>query len=104
MCLTYIPQTELQHRKIKAQWLRTNRREAVPQMTRVGDIADALTAIQERLNKRVDNHVEGYRTVTSKSDAEPYYIGQSDRSEDAINIPLWVHSQSGSPTVKVCFY
>ena len=72
-------------------------------MTRVGDIGDALTTIQDRLNKREDNHIKGYRMATNKSDAESYYIGQSDRSEDAVNIPLWVHSQSGSPAVKVCF-
>ena len=36
---------ELQHWKIKAQWMRTNMREAVPQMTCIGDIGDALDGI-----------------------------------------------------------
>ncbi|KAG9082831.1 hypothetical protein FS749_006541 [Ceratobasidium sp. UAMH 11750] len=95
--------TELQHRKVKAQWLRTNMRDAILQMTNIGDVGDALDNIQRRLNKL------GKGTLGSNSQPndldrnpsdEPYHIGQSDRAEDAINIPLWVQAHRSEPPVK----
>ncbi|CAE6338946.1 unnamed protein product [Rhizoctonia solani] len=91
--------TELQHRKVKAQWDRTNMKEAVPQMIRIGDIGDTLRTIQDRLDR-----LEARKLLpdNSRQPSVPYYvtapdmtaycIGQSDRSEDAFNLPLWVHN------------
>ncbi|KAG9085750.1 hypothetical protein FS749_004132 [Ceratobasidium sp. UAMH 11750] len=92
--------TELQHRKIKAQWLRTNKRGAVLQMTRIGDIEDAINAIQERLDKRARNGATDDKEVLYQQDTGPYNIGQTDRTKDAVNIPLWVHSQGHNLAVK----
>jgi hypothetical protein len=84
--------------------MRTNMREAIPQMARIGDIGDALDTIKTRLdgldrqstldnNKPDDQSRAGTRT--------PYDIGQSDRSEDAINIHLWVYDNHPDQAVKV---
>ncbi|KAG8741835.1 hypothetical protein FRC12_015532, partial [Ceratobasidium sp. 428] len=95
--------TELQHRKIKSQWFRTNKREAVSQMTKIGDIGDAIDVIQERLDKHAQSGTGDKSTSEDWDNAEPYYIGQSDRAADAVNIPLWVHSQSHNPATKFFF-
>jgi hypothetical protein len=101
---------ELQHRKIKAQWFRTNMREAIPQMVRIGDVGDALDVIKERLEKL---EAQGSKSLASgeitnavKADnSSPYSIGQSDRAEDSIIIPLWVHiDHANDPAFKVCPY
>ncbi|KAG8741331.1 hypothetical protein FRC10_002993 [Ceratobasidium sp. 414] len=92
---------ELQHRKPKAQWERTNMREAIPQMVRIGDIGDALDTIAARLNKL--EHAKDPPQDTSSNDMisrNPYWIGQTDRTDDAINIPLWVDTHSQDCAVK----
>ncbi|QRV96818.1 colossin-A [Ceratobasidium sp. AG-Ba] len=95
--------TELQHRKVKAQWFRTNMRDAISQMTQIGDIGEALEAIQRRLSKLKNLtpqlSMPQTRYLSSDND-QPYGIGQSDRAEDAINIPLWVQAHSHEPFMK----
>ncbi|KAG8794782.1 hypothetical protein FRC12_021705 [Ceratobasidium sp. 428] len=95
--------TELQHRKIKAQWFRTNMRDAVNQMTRIGDIGDALDVIQERLDKLKvgDSSIPQQPSDSSQANSsQPYGIGQSSRAADAINIPLWIERHSRELPVK----
>ncbi|KAG8692955.1 hypothetical protein FRC09_010842, partial [Ceratobasidium sp. 395] len=95
--------TELQHRKIKAQWFRTNMRDAVNQMTRIGDIGDALDNIQERLNKLEIGDPSVPKQPSDSDHAHsslPYGIGQSSRAADAINVPLWVQRHSQEISVK----
>lgn len=80
-------------------------REAIPQMTRIGDIGDALDAIKHRLSK-LEAHGSN-PPVSDTNDANnssPYVIGQSERAEDSIVIPLWVHSRGPDPAVKVRQY
>ncbi|KAG8698606.1 hypothetical protein FRC12_008574 [Ceratobasidium sp. 428] len=98
--------TELQHRKIKAQWFRTNMRDAISQMTRIGDIGDALDAIQGRLD-RLRNETTAPAPVGCSSNQEgqvdirqAYGIGQSDRLADAVNMVLWVNRYSHEPCMK----
>ncbi|QRW12580.1 colossin-A [Ceratobasidium sp. AG-Ba] len=86
--------SKLQHRKIKSQWFRTNKREAVLQMTKMGDIGDAIDVIQERLDKRTQSGASDESLLADCTNAEPYHIGQTDRTADAVNIPLWVHNQN----------
>ncbi|CCO34066.1 hypothetical protein BN14_08158 [Rhizoctonia solani AG-1 IB] len=98
--------TELQHRKVKAQWARTNMKDAVPQMIRIGDIGDTLHVIKERLDGLRSNEPSdsAIQPLPSDCSATPtltaYYIGQSDRSEDAFNLPLWVHNNRQDFAVK----
>ncbi|KAG9079443.1 hypothetical protein FS749_008528 [Ceratobasidium sp. UAMH 11750] len=95
--------TELQHRKVKAQWFRTNMRDAILQMTNIGDVGDALDNIQRRLDK-LGKGALGSNSQPSNLDRntsdKPYHIGQSDRAEDAVNIPLWVQTHRSEPPVK----
>ncbi|KDN35424.1 hypothetical protein RSAG8_11601, partial [Rhizoctonia solani AG-8 WAC10335] len=98
--------TELQHRKVKRQWERTNMKDAVPQMVRIGDIGDNLHAIKVRLDQlqsngpsdRVVQPLHSDRTAIPNSAA--YCIGQSDRSEDAFNLPSWVYKNRQDFAVK----
>jgi hypothetical protein len=84
--------------------MRTNMREAIPQMTQIGDIGDALDVIKGRLDN-LERH--GMLDVKESNDqaqldfGDPYDIGQSDRAEDLVNIPLWVHNNSHDRAVKV---
>ncbi|KAG9121662.1 hypothetical protein FRC07_002303 [Ceratobasidium sp. 392] len=95
--------TELQHRKIKAQWHRTNMRDAISQMTRIGDIGDALDAIQDRLNK-LNNPSSSNTNLSSSQElvdsSQAYGIGQSSRPEDALNIVFFVQDNCQEPCVK----
>ncbi|KAG9081233.1 hypothetical protein FRC06_005704 [Ceratobasidium sp. 370] len=95
--------TELQHRKVKAQWFRTNMRDTISQMTSIGDIGDALNDIQRQLDKLEKSALGPSNQLNdfdrNKSD-QSYHIGQSDRAEDAINIPLWVQAYGREPAVK----
>ncbi|KAG8727018.1 hypothetical protein FRC11_014046, partial [Ceratobasidium sp. 423] len=81
--------TELQHQKIKVQWSRTNKDNAIPQMTRIGDIEDALDVIQQRLDKRACSSSTDNDQTSQDNNTEPYTIGQTNRTDNAINIPLW---------------
>jgi hypothetical protein len=81
-------------------------REAIPQMARIGDIGDALDAIKDRLSKLavVSSEPLASKETTNVNEVDnsiPYGIGQSDRAEDSITIPLWVHSHGHDPVVKV---
>ncbi|GAB1524474.1 hypothetical protein RhiTH_007628 [Rhizoctonia solani] len=90
---------ELQGRRFKAQYSRTNKQDAVTQMTRIDDITSvlremegALTALQKASTNQppID---EG--AMDSLLDGEPYFIGLKDRSEDMIpNVSLWVSQNS----------
>ncbi|KAG9106411.1 hypothetical protein FRC07_008848, partial [Ceratobasidium sp. 392] len=95
--------TELQHQKIKAQWHRTNMRDAISQMTRIGDIGDALDAIQDRLNK-LTNHNPSSASHSNSQDlvdsSQAYGIGQSQRPEDAVNILFFIQANCQEPAVK----
>ncbi|KAG8768938.1 hypothetical protein FRC12_005262 [Ceratobasidium sp. 428] len=99
--------TELQHRKIKAQWFRTNMHNAITQMTQIGDRGDALDAIQARLNELSKRGSGAKQQSTEQpntsNSSQPYWIGQSDRAEDAVNIQLWVQRNSREQPVKYFF-
>ena len=82
-------------------------KEAVPQMIRIGDIGDTLRMIEDRLD-RLQSHEPSNssrqlidRNHTAVPDMTAYCIGQSDRSEDALNLPLWVHSNRQDFALKV---
>jgi hypothetical protein len=82
-------------------------KDAVPQMIRIGDIGDTLHVIKERLDGLRSNEPSdsAIQPLPSDCSATPtltaYYIGQSDRSEDAFNLPLWVHNNRQDFAVKV---
>ncbi|GAB1525826.1 hypothetical protein RhiTH_008992 [Rhizoctonia solani] len=73
---------------------------AVPQMTRIRDIGDALDVIQRRLDKQVNSSPSDNNQANQGNSAEPYTIGQTSRTENAINIPLWVRSHGSNPVTK----
>jgi hypothetical protein len=98
-------QGELQNRKIKAQYARTNRRDVVAQMTRVGDICTVLQDMDDEL-KEHDKHLTSPEIDPAPSqsllDGDAYFIGLKDRSEDMIpSIALWVHKQKDDDAIKV---
>ncbi|CAE6445387.1 unnamed protein product [Rhizoctonia solani] len=98
---------ELQNRKIKGQYARTNHRNIVEQMTRVGDITAVLEDIDTQL-KWVRNKVTestpletNAGAVDSLLDGAAYSIGLKERSEDAIRgIPQWVASHQDDDATK----
>ncbi|CAE6538191.1 unnamed protein product [Rhizoctonia solani] len=98
--------TELQHRKVKIQWERTNMKDAVPQMVRIGDIGDTLRGIKDRLDQLQSTKPsdDGVQLLQPNYIAIPnlaaYGIGQSERSEDAFNLPLWIHRNRQDFAVK----
>lgn len=49
-------QGELQHRKVQAQYARTNRRGHLEQMTRIGDICDVLQDMDNELKCQQNQH------------------------------------------------
>ncbi|CAE6459930.1 unnamed protein product [Rhizoctonia solani] len=98
--------TELQHRKVKRQWERTNMKDAVPQMARIGGIGDVLRGIKDRLDRlRLSNPSDDGTSLpqpdhTAIPNLDAYSIGQSDRSKDAFNLPLWIHRNRQDFAVK----
>jgi hypothetical protein len=90
--------------------MRTNMRRAIPQMTQIGDIGDALDAIESRLAELERCGALDKSTLSTpnppghRPSSDPYTIGQSDRGADAININLWVHNNSNCEAVKVQLY
>jgi hypothetical protein len=98
---------ELQNRKIKAQYERTNRRNVVTQMTWIGDICSALEDIDDALKKRsepADSPEVNAESSQSLLGGDPYFIGAKDRSEDMLpSISLWVDNQRGNDAIKVCY-
>ncbi|KAG9091927.1 hypothetical protein FRC06_000322 [Ceratobasidium sp. 370] len=96
---------ELQIRRIKAQYERTNRRNEVEQMTRVSDICMVLEDIDNALKWHIEpdtssrTDTEGMESLLS---GDPYFIGQTDRSEDMIpSITLWADRQRCDDAVKL---
>ncbi|KAG9082741.1 hypothetical protein FS749_006609 [Ceratobasidium sp. UAMH 11750] len=96
---------ELRIRRIKAQYERTNRRNEVEQMTRISDICMVLEDIDNALKRHSESNAsseadtEGLESLLS---GDPYFIGQTDRSEDMIpNIMLWVDRQRCDDAVKL---
>ncbi|KAG9096584.1 hypothetical protein FS749_008162 [Ceratobasidium sp. UAMH 11750] len=76
-------------------------REAIPQMVRIGDIGDALDTIAARLDKL--EHAKNPSQDSGSDDMisrDPYWIGQTDHTDNAINIPLWVDNHSQDRAVK----
>ncbi|KAG9120429.1 hypothetical protein FRC07_004081 [Ceratobasidium sp. 392] len=97
--------TELQHRKVKGHWFRTNMRDAIPQMNQIGDIEDGLEAIKRHLDKlKADITHTPVNTPDASPNTEgcssPYDIGQSERSDDAENIVLWTERNHSDVAVK----
>ncbi|KAG8700007.1 hypothetical protein FRC08_004982 [Ceratobasidium sp. 394] len=96
---------ELQNRKIKAQYLRTNKRGAVEQMTRISDIITIMEGIDKELqefrNEGDQVSFNPNEAVDSLLGGLPYFIGLKDRSEDLIpNLASWVTSQPHEQAVK----
>ncbi|KAG8727267.1 hypothetical protein FRC10_006273, partial [Ceratobasidium sp. 414] len=96
---------ELQIRRIKAQYERTNRRNEVEQMTRISDICMVLEDIDDALKRHLEAgtssgvDTEGVESLLS---GDPYFIGQTDRSEDMIpSIALWADRQHCDDAVKL---
>jgi hypothetical protein len=82
-------------------------REAIPQMTQIGDIDSALDTIKGRLDELEHSGALNRNELNVQNSthaSNPYYIGQSDRAEDAVNVHLWVHSNYHNRTVKVCLH
>ncbi|CAE6459848.1 unnamed protein product [Rhizoctonia solani] len=98
---------ELQNRKIKGQYTRTNHHNIEEQMTRVGDITAALEDIDARLNwvraKALESSLFETDTsaINSLLDGAPYLIGLKERSEDAIRgISQWVANHQDDDATK----
>ncbi|KAG9119749.1 hypothetical protein FRC07_005073 [Ceratobasidium sp. 392] len=95
---------ELQNRKYKAQYMRTNKRDAIEQMTEINDIMTSLQEIDKELKeslKRPDPRTNA-AAIDSLTEGRSYYIGQKDRSEDLIpNVQTWLSSQAQDSAVKL---
>jgi hypothetical protein len=82
-------------------------KDAIPQMIRIGDIGDTLRVIKDRLDHLRSNipSSDSIQLLQYDRPAGPnlaaYSIGQSDRSEDAFNYPLWVHNNRQNFALKV---
>ncbi|KAG9104782.1 hypothetical protein FRC07_009737 [Ceratobasidium sp. 392] len=95
---------ELQNRKYKAQYMRTNKRDAIEQMTGINDIMTSLQDIDKELKesfKRPDPRTNA-AAIDSLTEGQSYYIGQKDRPEDLIpNIRTWLSSQAQDSAIKL---
>ncbi|KAG9120845.1 hypothetical protein FRC07_003499 [Ceratobasidium sp. 392] len=97
---------ELQNQKFKAQYFRTNRRNIVEQMTRVGDIVDVLQDMTKELNMlqnalaSTSQPQPDKEAIDSLLNGQPYSMGLKDRSEDATPITRWVSKKPGDIAVK----
>ncbi|KAG9093781.1 hypothetical protein FRC06_011376 [Ceratobasidium sp. 370] len=100
---------ELHNRSIKAQHLRTNKRDAIAQMTKNSDICEVLHDMDNELAEREDQlrsssltsmvvHSEATESLLAGSG---YSIGQKDRSEDAIpSLSTWISEQKADDAIK----
>ncbi|CCO34564.1 hypothetical protein BN14_08666 [Rhizoctonia solani AG-1 IB] len=102
---------ELQHRFIKDQFERTNKKDVVEQMTRIGDVSSVLKRMDLELEQRevqlrsqighsapLPLDPEGLQSLLNGS---PYTIGQSERSADLIpSITRWVYEQRRDDAMK----
>jgi hypothetical protein len=89
----------LQNRRIKAQYARTNRRNAVEQMSQIDDICSVLQAMKEEVQQYYQKFDATPQldpaALVSVFDGSPYSIGLKDRSEDAIsNISRWAQHKA----------
>ncbi|KAG8733626.1 hypothetical protein FRC10_012231 [Ceratobasidium sp. 414] len=93
---------ELQNQKYKAQYMRTNKCNAIEQMTEIDNIMAALQDIDKELQvSLVGQPVVDTGAIDSLVSGEPYFIGQKERSEDLIlNISIWIAKQSHDSAVK----
>ncbi|KAG8700404.1 hypothetical protein FRC08_004728 [Ceratobasidium sp. 394] len=94
---------ELQNRKYKAQYMRTNKRGAIEQMTEIDDIMATLQTIDKELRESLKppGPPVDIAAIDSITECQPYYIGQKERSEDMIpNISMWVANQAKDSAVK----
>ncbi|KAG9087801.1 hypothetical protein FRC06_002358 [Ceratobasidium sp. 370] len=94
---------ELQNRKYKAQYMRTNKRSAVEQMTGIDDIMATLQKIDKELGEslKAPGPPVDVAAIDSITESRPYYIGLKERSEDMIpNISMWVANQANDSAVK----
>ncbi|KAG8729295.1 hypothetical protein FRC10_004102 [Ceratobasidium sp. 414] len=94
---------ELQNRKYKAQYMRTNKRNAIEQMTEIDDIMTMLQDIEKELNESLEAQPAiNSGAINSLVFGQPYHIGQKERSEDLIpNISLWIANQAHDRAFKV---
>ncbi|KAG9089568.1 hypothetical protein FRC06_001484 [Ceratobasidium sp. 370] len=97
---------ELQNRKFKAQYMRTNKCDAVEQMTEIDDIMAALQDINKELEQwqKAQTLVPPIDSVAidSLTNGSPYFIGLKERSEDLIpNILMWIASQAQDHAIKL---
>lgn len=86
--------------------MRTNKRNAVEQMTDINDIMTTLQDIDQELKLQLDGSPPiDSGMLDSLLDGQPYYIGLKDRSEDMIpNISAWIKSLNGSEAFKVSMH
>ncbi|CUA67885.1 Maltodextrin phosphorylase [Thermococcus litoralis DSM 5473] [Rhizoctonia solani] len=102
---------ELQHRFIKIQFERTNKKDVVEQMTRIGDVASVLKRMDLELEEREaqlqsqNSDCEflplDHEGAQSLLNGLPYTIGQTERSEDSItSITRWAHEQRRDDAMK----
>ncbi|KAG9097673.1 hypothetical protein FRC06_007313 [Ceratobasidium sp. 370] len=95
---------ELQNRKYKAQYMRTNKRSAVEQMTGIDDITATLQEIDKELREslKAPKPPVDVAAIDSITESRPYYIGLKERSEDMIpSIPMWVANRANDSAVKL---
>ncbi|CAE6402750.1 unnamed protein product [Rhizoctonia solani] len=102
---------ELQHRFIKNQFERTNKKDVVEQMTRIGDVSSALKRMDLELEQReaqLQSQIGDLATLPldpeglqSLLDGSPYTIGQTERSADLIpSITRWIYEQRHDDAMK----
>jgi hypothetical protein len=99
-------QGELQNRRIKELYKRTNRHNAVGQMTQIEDICTVLRdmdeGVQQYYQQVEKSTLLSSEAIQSIKIGEPYMIGQTDRSENLIaNVPLYVHKRHEDYAFKV---
>ncbi|KAG8793420.1 hypothetical protein FRC12_002795 [Ceratobasidium sp. 428] len=91
--------SELQLRKVKAQYMRTNKRDALEQMTRNHDIVEVMQEMSTALDEFRQETGQGLwddqdDAIESLLAGSSYFIGLKDRSEDRIaSIDRWVEKQ-----------
>ncbi|GAB1522320.1 hypothetical protein RhiTH_005434 [Rhizoctonia solani] len=102
---------ELQHRFIKNQFERTNKKDVVEQMTRIGDVSSALKRMDlelEQQEAQLQSQIGDLATLPldpeglqSLLDGSPYTIGQTERSADLIpSITRWIYEQRHDDAMK----
>ena len=98
---------ELEHRRVKKFYARTNKNAAIRQITRLERREDALRRIQRRKARESATTVKPYLTFT-ESEALPYtppvlHHHISDLRNFPVNITSFLASFQGDPAISVCF-